>query len=262
MINKLVAYLPSNNRLERIWKIAQVDFQSRYYNDRLGLLWALIKPVFEASLYFVAFKYLLGYDKEGFGLFLFGGIVTWMVFAEGASRSIGLLRAKSYLIENVQFNHVDLYHSHVSSVFFAFFFNFSAFVLIALIFGQPLSWLYILLPIIFLTLYLLTMGAAFILSTLQPFVKDITHLWDMTILTGFWVSGIFFEPQVLFDKAPLIGFFNPFLGIIMNIRGIVINDIYSVSMYWLWINFLFSILFCGIGLLIFKKYGGKALEKL
>jgi len=262
MIAILAEYLPSNNRLERIWKIAQVDFQSRYYNDRLGLLWALIKPVFEACLYFVAFKYLLHYDKPGFGLFLFGGIVTWMVFAEGSSRSIGLLRAKSYLIENVQFNHVDLYLSHVSSVFFAFMFNFAAFVVIALLFGQSITSLYLLLPVLFGTLYLMTMGASFILSTLQPFVKDITHLWDMTILTGFWVSGVFFEPQMIFDKAPLMGFFNPFLGIIMNIRGIVISDLYEVSYYWLWINLAFSIGFCLLGYFIFKQFGGKALEKL
>ncbi len=195
MINRIAQYLPSNNRLERIWKIAQVDFQSRYYNDRLGLLWALIKPVFEACLYYVAFKYLLGYDKEGFGLFLFGGIVTWMVFAEGSSRSIGILQSKSYLIENVQFKHLDLYFSHVASVFFAFLFNFSAFLVIAWLFGEHITWLYFYLPIVFLTLFLMTMGASLILSTLQPFVKDITHLWDMTILTGFWVSGVFLNPM-------------------------------------------------------------------
>lgn len=261
MFSYIAERLPSNNRLERIWKLAQVDFQSRYYNDRLGLLWALIKPVFEATLYYVAFKYLLGFDKDGFGLFLFGGIVTWMVFSEGSSRSIGLLRNKSYLIENVQFNHIDLYFSHVSSVFFAFSFNFSAFLIIAWIFGQSIGHEYLFLPIVFLTLYLMTMGASLILSTLQPFIKDITHLWDMAILTGFWLSGVFFEPNVILDKAPLVGFINPFLGIIMNIRGIVI-EAYDIDFYWMAINLAYAFIFYLLGFLIFKLFGGVALEKL
>ena len=261
MFSYIAERLPSNNRIERIWKLAQVDFQSRYYNDRLGLLWALIKPVFEASLYYVAFKYLLGFDKDGFGLFLFAGIVTWMVFAEGSSRSIGLLKTKSYLIENVQFNHIDLYFSHVSSVFFAFLFNFSAVLIIASLFGNSITYLYFLLPIILLTLYLMTIGASFILSTLQPFVKDITHLWDMTILTGFWVSGVFFEPAIILDKAPLFGFANPFLGIIMNIRGIVM-DSYQVDFNWLWINLLFAFAFYFMGFFIFKSFSGLAMEKI
>ena len=197
MFDRLIERIPSNNRLERIWKIAQVDFQGRYYNDRLGLLWALIRPVFEATLYYIAFKFLLGYSQEDYGLFLFGGIITWILFSEGTSKSITLLKDKSYLIENVQFNHIDLYLSHTFSVFIAFIFNFSVFIIISLIFQQSLTALYLYLPVILFTIFLLIMAFSLILSTLQPFVKDITHLWDMTMMTGFWVSGIFFKPDII-----------------------------------------------------------------
>lgn len=255
-------FLPENNRLERIWKIAQVDFRSRYYNDRLGLLWALIKPIFEATLYFVAFKYLLGIEREDFGLFLFCGIITWLAFSEGSSRSIGLLKTKSYLIENVQFDHVDLYFSHVASVFFGFAFNFSALILIAVLMGQSLSIsLLIHLPIVLVTIFLITMAISMILSTLQPFLKDITHLWDMTLLAGLWVSGVFFESSVIIDKAPSFAFVNPFVGIIMNIRGVVMDN-YDVSTFWLFVNFLYAIIFLFISYILFRKYSGLALEKL
>jgi len=258
----LLRLLPESNRLERIWKIAQVDFQSRYYNDRLGLLWALIKPIFEATVYFVAFKYLLGVEKENFGLFLFAGIVTWSAFAEGSSRSIGLLKAKSYLIENVQFEHIDLYFSHVGSVFFGFLFNFSALTIIALIFGQSLTFQFLLVtPIVVFTLFLITMAFSMLLSTLQPFLKDITHFWDMAILAGLWVSAVFFEAEVVLDKFPLFAKANPFIGIISNIRGVVI-DAYDVSYYWLGINLIYAVVLSFVCYLIFKRFSGLALEKL
>ena len=261
MIQKLVEYIPSNNRVERIWKLAQVDFQSRYYNDRLGLLWALIKPIFEATLYYIAFKYLLLIDKQDFGLFLFGGIITWMVFSEGTSRSITLLQNKSYLIENVQFNHIDLYYAHTSSALFGFIFNLSAFAFLSLILGHNANWQIIYLPVILITIFVLVMAFSQILSTLQPFVKDITHFWDMSILAGFWVSGIFFEPQIIFDKLPWFAHVNPFIGIIMNIRGIFINN-YDISLYWMLHNLIFAFIFAFIGNIIFKKYSVLAFEKL
>jgi len=258
----LLEHLPSNNRLERIWKIAQVDFRSRYYNDRLGLLWALIKPIFEATLYYVAFKYLLNIEQVDFGLFLFCGIVTWMAFSEGTSRSIGLLKAKSYLIENVQFEHIDLYFSHVASVFFGFIFNFCALMLIAVLMGQHLSInLLLVLPIVILSIFLITMSASMILSTLQPFLKDITHLWDMTLLAGLWVSGVFFDAKVIFEKAPEFSYVNPFIGIIINIRGVLMNN-YNVNYYWLWVNLIYAFFLLGLSYIIFQKYSKLALEKL
>lgn len=257
----LLKYLPSNNRLERIWKIAQVDFQTRYYNDRLGLLWALIKPVFEATLYFVAFKYLLGYGKSGFGLFLFAGIVSWMVFAEGTIRSIDLLMSKKYLIENIQFNHVDLYISHVTSVFMGFSFNFTALFIAALASGHRMSISYIFLPIIFSSIFFITTGVSFVLSSLQPFVKDIRHLWDMILLSGFWLSGVFFEAEVITDRFPFFDIINPFLGIIANVRGILLST-YQIDYKIMIINLLTSIAILIFGFFIFKKISLLAIEKI
>ncbi len=81
---------------------------------------------------------------------------------------------------------------------------------------------------------------------------------DIDRILGFWS---FFEPNVILDKAPIVGFLNPFLGIIMNIRGIVM-DSYDMNMYWLWVNLLYSFVFYLIGVFVFKKFGGLALEKL
>jgi len=238
-----------------------VDFLRRYYNDKLGLLWALIKPVFEAFLYYVAFKYLLAVKTPDFGLFIFGGIITWMVFSEGTSRSVTILNDKKYLIDNIQFNRADLYISFIISVFFGFFFNLGAFFIICLILGQSISVNLLYLPLVLISIYLIAIGVSFVLSTLQPFVKDITHIWDMVILTGFWLSGIFFDPEIILGKAEWFGFVNPFIGIIMNIRGMFI-DSFDINMFWMLYGLGYSVVVCLIGYIIFRKYSGLALEKL
>ena len=257
----LLAKLPSNNRLERIWKLAQVDFQSRYYNDRLGLLWALIRPITEVVLYFIAFKFLLNTHLEDFGLFLFGGIITWMAFGEGSSRSINLLKSKAYLIENVQFSHIDLYYSHTISVLFGFMFNLIAFALACLLSGHQWTLDVLYVPILVVTIFCMIMAISKILSTIQPFFKDVTHLWDMILLGGFWLSGIFFEPKIIFEKIPWFAYSNPFVGIIVNIRGIFISS-YEIDHFWLFYNLVFSIVLWSISTVLFRKYSHYAFERI
>ena len=47
--------LTKSNRLERIWLLAKIEFKLRYYENKLGLLWALIKPLLQMAIYYVAF---------------------------------------------------------------------------------------------------------------------------------------------------------------------------------------------------------------
>ena len=48
-----------SNKLERLWLLAKIEFKLRYYENKLGLLWALIKPVMDMTIYYVAFKIIL-----------------------------------------------------------------------------------------------------------------------------------------------------------------------------------------------------------
>ena len=40
-----------SNKLERIWLLAKIEFKLRYYENKLGLLWALIKPISDIFIY-------------------------------------------------------------------------------------------------------------------------------------------------------------------------------------------------------------------
>lgn len=261
VMNHVAAILPSNNRLERIWKLAQVDFQSRYYNDRLGLLWALIKPLFEVSLYYIVFTQFFRVENENYGIYLFGGIVIWSVLAESTSRGMYLLQHKLYLIDNIQFNHADIFVSNMLSTLFGFLFNFSAFWILAMFIGSNIVFYPHVLFVALSSLLILTMGLSFILATCQPFFRDLVHLWDMVILSGFWTSGILYDAKILFEEVNVFAMTNPMVGIIYNMRAAIIGTL-EVRVDLLWINLLTSLIILLIGWTLFKRWGTRAIEKL
>lgn len=254
-------FLPDNNRLERIWKLAQVDFRRRYYHDRLGILWAFIRPIFEMLIYYIAFTTIFQVQQENYALFLFCGIIIWSGFSEATKRGMGLLSEKLYLIQNIQLNKLDLYFAYLSSVFMAMGFNLFAFFTISVLSGTFPGTQFFLLPVVLFTFFILTIGFIMILSCLQPFFKDLIHLWDMILMLGIWISGVFYPYKMIVEKIPLLLYLNPFIGIIHNLRTTLLGG-NSIDFKLMAINFLASLIIYLLGLITVKKYGRLAIEKL
>ncbi len=254
-------WLPENNRMERIWKLAQVEFKKRYYNDRLGLFWALLNPLFQMGIYFLVFKYIFKSPEENFALFLFCGLIIWMAFTECTVQGMHILNKKRFLIENIQFNQLDLFFSHTLSIFIGLAFNIVVFFLLCFVSGVSLTFNALLLPIFFINLFLIATGSSIILATLKIYLKDIVHVWAIVLLLGFWGSGIFYSGEVFKEVFPPLLFANPFVGIIMNIRAVIMK---GMPPDWLlvWANLGVGLLILGIGIFLFKRFSHKFLETI
>lgn len=261
ILEPVVDYLPENNRLERIWKIAQVDFKKRYYNDRLGLLWAFLNPAFRIAIYFFVFKLIMKIKIENYALFLFSGLLLWIAFGECTAKAMGLIKSKKYLIENIQFNQIDLFVAATISVFWGLFFNLIVYYVICLATGINLTLNTLFVIVIIFNVFLVCLGTGLILATIGIYLKDIKHLWAIIILLGFWTSGIFFRGQEVIDFFPPIQFLNPFVGMIMNMRAISMYE-QAPDFYLLAINMVVGCLLLGIGVFVYKKFSHKALELL
>jgi len=263
-IDALFIFLPENNRLERIWKLAQVEFKKRYYNDRLGLFWALLNPIFHVLIYYTIFTLIFKRAIEGidnYALFLFSGIIFWQAFVECSKKGMVLLQKKKYLIENVRVAKVDLFYSSILSTLMGFLFNLGAYLIIALIMGVNFSWLLLTLPIIVINVFLIAGGLSMILSVIYIYFRDIQHLLDIVFLFGFWSSGIFFKGDVFREVFPPFIYINPFVGVIINVRNVLV---YNNSLDWhiMAINLVFGVILFLIGKYLMEKYSYRAFEKL
>ena len=223
MLNKLfgslVAKLPESNRYERIWKLAQVDFKKRYFNTELGLLWALINPLFRLFIYLFVFTWLGRMTIENFGLYIFSALIVWTAFTEATNKGLTILRQKKYLLENIQFNKVDLFISSVAAVFLGLIFNIVAYLCVSLLTGIPIYFQIIWVPLLLLNLFILCSGMSMILATLNIYVKDIKHLWAMITLLGFWTIPAIFPLENFVGTLQYLLYINPTAGILINMRN-------------------------------------------
>ena len=263
ILHPIASKLPESNRLERIWKLAQVGFKKRYYNDRLGLLWALLNPAFRITVYYLVFTHVLdrGNGEDNFAIFIFAGLVIWLAFNQGSTAGMKTLKTNKYLIQNIQFNHIDLFISGTLSIFMGVVFNVGIYLLVCLLFGLPLGVNTLFVFVILVNLFLILMGTSMALSTIKVYLADITHLWAIVTLVGFWSSGIFFSADLILEKFYPMLYINPFVGMIDNMRRITMWGL-EPNLHYALINMIGGLVIFLFGYFIFKRYSHKAMERL
>ncbi len=257
-------WISRSNKLERLWLMAKIEFKLRYYENKLGLLWALIKPVSDILIYYVAFELILKQGIPNFISFLFIALIMWNFFIESTTGTVQILNTKKYLYEYTNMNKIEIYLSHILSNCIGFFFNFLMFSLFFHVFekdvsGYTLHALYFI-PL-FLNLMVISLAFSLILSNIYIVANDITQVWMVITSIGFWLSPILFRLDDFRRALPGIDYLNPLAGIIVNARNVLL---YHKDPEWglFFFDWGYAIILLSLGLLLLNKLGSKAAEKL
>src|SRR5688572_16700431 len=175
----LIDYFRRSNKSERLWLLAKIEFKLRYYENKLGLLWALIKPLMDIAIYYVVFQTIMQQNIPAFASYLFIGLILWNFFVESTTGTVQILNTKKYLYEYRSMSKLEIYISTLLSNSIGFFCNFIMFLLFYNILekGTPLSSVHTLWIIpLFLNLYILSLATTLILSNVYVVAKDSTQI--------------------------------------------------------------------------------------
>jgi ABC-2 type transport system permease protein len=264
MIRVLSDWVKRSNKVERIWLLAKIEFKLRYYENKLGLLWALIKPVMDMCIYYVAFKIVLKNDVPAFASYLFAGLIIWNFFIESTSGTIQVLSTKKYLYEYSNMNKLEIYISTLFSNTIGFFFNTCIFLLVYN-FLEPeshgSSWYTLWIIPLYLNLFVLSLGFSLILSNLFVIAKDINQIWLVFTSFLFFLSPIFFKLDVFRSTLPSFDYFNPVAGIIINARKAIMEGTHPDFDLFIF-DIGYACFFLLLGIVLLNKLGSKAAEKL
>lgn len=259
----LQKWLGQTNKLERLWLMAKIEFKLRYYENTLGLIWALIKPLSDIFIYYIAFKVIMKSEVPNFVSFLFLGLIIWNFFIECTSGTIQILATKKYLYSYTNMNKIEIYLSVIASNLIGLFFNFIMFLIYYVFIdtGTIITWHLILITPILFNLLILSLAFSLILSNLFIIAKDIQQIWMIIAGLGFWISPIFFKLETFRASLPGIDYINPMAGIIINARNVIMYNKLPEWNLFFW-GFIYSVFFLLIGIFLLNKLGSKAAEKL
>ena len=264
IVSILKDWIGRSNKLERLWLLAKIEFKLRYYENKLGLLWALIKPLMDIAIYYTVFQVILKQGVPAFASYLFIGLILWNFFVESTSGTVQILHVKKYLYEYSNMNKLEIYLSTLMSNAIGFFFNFIMFLLFYTLIEKQSTGLSIqnlwIIPL-FINLFLLALGMSLILSNIYVVAKDIHQIWTVFVSLLFFLSPIFYKLTTFKEALPSFDYANPIAGIIINARRTMMEHSLP-SFRLLLFDYVYALVILIIGLLLLNRLGSKAAEKL
>ena len=153
--------------------------------------------------------------------------------------------------------------------------NFSINLVVVLIFslfnGVEFSWTVIMMLPLFIELFMMATGVAFVLSTVFVRFRDLAQIWEVIMQAGMYVTPIIYSLSFVMDQSVIAAkliMLNPMAQIIQDMRYFIIDR--ANMPVWQVINnkaivlipYLIPILIFVVGVRVFSKHSKKFAEIL
>jgi len=244
-----------------IKELAIADFKLKYQGSVLGYLWSLIKPLLLFGFLYLVFSVFLRFEIENYRVYLLLGIIIWSFFADCTSTAAQNLIAKGGIIQRVYFPRQAIVIASALTSFITFLLNLVIFLILYLFSGLGFSWTILLFFLFIAEVYLVALGVSFLVASLNVKWRDLSHIWEVLLQVGFWLTPIIWSIEMVPGKYHFWIYQNPLARIIQYSRDVFINHTIPS-----WTGILASIIlvlfFFGLGYLVFQKRQKNFAEEL
>lgn len=213
------------NRKNRILlkELTKTDFKLRYQGSVLGYLWALLRPLMMFAILYVVFAKLLkiGNDIPHYPVYLLCGTTMWSFFTECTSQGIQAIVNRGDLLRKISFPKYIVVVSATLTAVINMLINVLVIVIFALINGVTPSPTWLLVIPAILELYLLSLGIALALGSINVKYRDITSIWDVLVQALFYAVPIIYPISMVASTSEIaakIILLNPIAQTIQDIR--------------------------------------------
>ena len=247
MRKPLPGTLFARNLVERrslILQLVKRDFHQRYVGSAAGWLWGLIHPIVLLAVYTFIFSICLhqklGPDQvtTSYPLFLFAGMLPWLLFSECVQRSAGSLVEQANLITKTVFPAeivpVSIYLSSAISHLLAL----ALAIVAAGIWQHHLNPFLLLLPVLLLFLGMFAVGIGWISSALHVYLRDTAQIIQVILTFWWWITPIFLTEsqfpvwaRFVLTGNPLAFFVRAYRMILLGTQAPAAGDMVAIAAY-------------------------------
>lgn len=243
------------------------EFQSKYRASTLGAAWAVINPLAMIVVYTVIFSQIMrarlpGVESTfGYSIFLCAGVLTWGFFAEITGRTQNVFLEHANLLKKISFPRISLPIIVVVNATLNFSIVFGLFTIFLILSGNFPGWVYLAIYPILAIQILFSVGLGMILGVLNVFFRDVGQFFNIALQFWFWLTPIVYPAEILPERVRSLMALNPMAPLIQAYQSILV-----LGQWPQWASLLpvmlISLIFCTLGLHLFRKHAGELVDEL
>ena len=253
------------NNFKRYWflitQLIARDFKVKYKRSVLGILWSLLNPILTMTVMTIVFSQMFKFNVPGVNyiVYVMTGIIMFNYFSGASTGAMSSVVQNFTLINKV---YIPKYIFPISKcLFIGIDFTLTLIPWLAIIllsyFGLGtytcnFNIYYILLPYIFLCMFLFTVGIGLLLSCISVFLRDIFHIYGIILTLWNYLTPVFYSTEILPGTLQKIMKFNPLYRFIEAARSIVLYG-QAPTISSLVIIGLMGLTMLLLGAVVFKK---------
>lgn len=196
------------------------EVRARYKGSALGFLWSLINPLMMMGIYSLVFSVYMRVDVKNYALFLFCGLLPWTWFSTSINNTAGAIASNSNLIKKVYFPLEILPTVGVATNLINFVLSLPVLLGFMIFFQVPFTPYLLLLPVLVGIQFLVTLGLALLLSTMNAFFRDVEQLLGPLMLVWFYATPIIYPVSMIPEKFKFLFFLNPMAPLMVSYQSI------------------------------------------
>ena len=210
------------SRREFIRFVPSNHVRSAHLDTALGNAWFLLNPTLQIAVYFLLFGLLIDADRgvDNYLAYLTVGVLSFNLVSQsflGASRCIPNNLA---LIRSLYFPRAAIPITALMSSIYTFGPAVLVMVACALATGETPSLRWLLLPVVFLMMFLMLLGFVMVIARIGSYFGDLHSLLPHVVRMLFYGSGVLFAPESFTSNAAVLLCFevNPFYEVLELLR--------------------------------------------
>lgn len=270
-LERVGARAPLGEYLKELWErrhfaytLARFRIQASMSENRLGLGWIVLRPIFTAIIFGTIFGLVMpaGSRPENFIPFLVVGVFTFEFFANSFSKGAKAITSNTSLVRSLNFPRMLLPLAAVMQQVFELIPIVGVMALIVAITGEPITWSWLLVPVVFAIMTLFNMGVALISARLTVHLRDVTQIIPLLTRILFYSSGIFYSLDKVLASKPdwllTLANLNPINIFLKLVRAQMVTGNEATAVNWL-VVIGASIVLVVVGVIFFwraeERYG-------
>jgi len=243
------------------------EFQSKYRNSLLGIGWMILNPLAMILVYTVVFSQVMraklpGVDSTfAYSVYLCAGTLSWGLFSEIVSRAQNMFLDNANMLKKLSFPRICLPAIVVLSASLNFCIIFGLFTFFLLVIGDFPGLVFLSLIPVTAVLILFAIGMGLSLGVLNVFFRDVGQFFAIFLQFWFWFTPIVYPLNVIPLDFQSIIRWNPMASIVEAFQVVLVQNQWPDWPSLKWVSFL-SILFCVLGLGLFRKHSAEMVDEL
>jgi len=234
-----------------ILHLAHRSFILRYKGSTLGVLWWALLPLCQLLVIAFVFQKIFKWGTEDYPAFLFAGLLPWNWFSTCINSAGNLFLGNRDLMRRPNFAPQTLIVVDALTNLLTFMISLPILFALLAFYGRGMTISLVFFPLLVLIQGILTVGLGLIIATLNIFYRDVAHIVSVAIMLVFWLTPIFYRPEIVPKEYRLLFTLNPLTPLVESYRAVF----FGTPMDWnsLLICCIISVMIYIFGYIIYQR---------